>query len=391
MRTVLLVAPYVPPHAGGVEQYVRQLTRFLRQVGDHRVVVVTTTASRVDGRPLRELEGAPVRELPVDRVLWSTPVGRRWIASLRRIIDEEGASLVNGHAPVPLLADAAAVACGDDVPFVLTYHTGRGATGRALHDGVSSIYERTLLSRTARRADQVVCSSDYVRADLAAAFAGRGTTITPGVDTSVFSPGGVPDGSRVLFVGSLSRSARYKGLPDLIEAVRQLLPEFPGLHLDVVGDGNDREVHERRCADLGVAGAVTFRGPLQGARLTEAYRQAAVVCLPTHFESFGMVLAEAMACGRPVVSTTVGGVPSVVDDGVSGLLVPPRAPQQLAAALARVLRDPDSAAALGRAGWARVHRDLTVQHQVRRTVQVFDEAVAVRSSRRRQSAAQPSG
>jgi glycosyltransferase involved in cell wall biosynthesis len=157
--TVLLATPYFPPGLGGVQQYVWHLARLLQSRHGYRVVVATTAArgsatGRFDGP-----DGTPVYCIAAPVKASNTPLGLHWCRRLRRIIDDEQVDLVNAHAPVPLFADAAARACGE-LPFVLTYHTGRMRKGRMLPDLVCAAYERTLLAGTARRAREIVCSSD---------------------------------------------------------------------------------------------------------------------------------------------------------------------------------------------------------------------------------------
>ncbi|MGW2206305.1 glycosyltransferase family 4 protein [Streptomyces sp. NPDC001774] len=372
-RAVLLASPYFPPALGGLEQYVWNLARSLRSRHGMRVVVATTAPRGTPGGRYDHPDGFPVYRLPAPLRISHTPLGLHWSGRLRTVIEHEGVELVNAHAPVPLFADAAAQACGD-LPFVLTYHTGRMRKGHLLPDLVCAAYERTVLARTARRAQEIVCSSDYVPGDLPRLFAGRCTTISPGVTLESFPASPVPDAPRIVFVGSLDRAAAYKGLPDLLRAVRQLVGEFPDLHLDVVGDGSGAADHKVLAHRLGISRHVAFRGRVEGADLAAAYRDARVLALPTHFDSFPCVLVEAMAGGRPVVTTPVGGIPSLVEDGSNGLLVPPGDPRRLADALAKVLGDHALAQRLGSAGREHVARELTWDRQSDRTVEVFDRA-----------------
>ncbi|MFG2769942.1 glycosyltransferase family 4 protein [Streptomyces sp. NPDC048350] len=372
-RAVLLAAPYFPPALGGLEQYVRNLARSLRSRHGMRVVVATTAPRGTRSGRYDHPEGFPVYRLSAPLRVSHTPLGLYWSRHLRTVIEREGVELVNAHAPVPLFADAAAQACGD-LPFVLTYHTGRMRKGRLLPDLVCAAYERTMLARTAGRAQEIVCSSDYIPGDLPELFAGRCTTISPGVSLESFPASPVPDAPRIVFVGSLERSAAYKGLPDLLRAVEQLAGEFPEVHLDVVGDGSGASGHAALADRLGISRHVTFRGRVEGADLASAYRDALVLALPTHFDSFPCVLVEAMACGRPVVTTRVGGIPWLVKDGDNGLLVPPGDGRRLVEALGAVLGDHATAQRLGSAGREHVARELTWDRQSDRTVEVFDRA-----------------
>ncbi|WP_329579012.1 glycosyltransferase family 4 protein [Kitasatospora sp. NBC_01250] len=378
-RTVLLATPYFPPDTGGVEQYTWQLARQLRERHGYRVVVAATVG---DGGAIgrHEADGLVVHRLPAPLRISRTRIGAGWRAALGALIREEQVDLVNAHAPVPLFADAAARACGP-LPFVLTYHTGRMRKGDPLGTAVCSLYERTLLAGTVRRAGELICSSDYVRADLARLFAGRAVTVSPGVDLARFAPSPLPGEPRILFVGSLERATAYKGLPDLLRVLGELARRVPGVRLEVVGDGSAAAAHRRLAYRLGVAHLVRFSGRLTGDELVAAYRRSRVLALPTHYDSFPSVLVEAMACGRPVVSTRVGGIPSLVAEGESGLLADPGDLPALTTALAAVLTDDPLAGRLGAAGRRLAAAELSWERQADRTAEVFARALSRRRRR----------
>lgn len=381
VRTVLLASPYFPPDLGGVESYVANLARLLESRHGLRVVVAATAGPDRGGPGLhRGPDGIRVHRLAAPFTVSRTPLGAHWVRDLRRVVAQEGVDLVDAHAPVPLFADAAARACGR-LPFVLTYHTGRIRKGRPLADALCAAYERTLLARTAHRAEAVVCSSDHVAADLPRLFAGRATTISPGVDLARFTERPLPGHPRILFAGSLARTAGYKGLPDLLRAVARLVPAVPDVTLDVAGSGLGAAGHRALADGLGIGRRVTFLGQLDAPGLAAAYQRARVLALPTYDDSFPTVLVEAMACGRPVVTTPVGGIPSLVADGGNGLLVRPGDGGALAAALRSVLVDDALARRLGSAGRARVARELSWERQSDRTAEVFGRAARTAARR----------
>ena len=183
---------------------------------------------------------------------------------------------------------------------------------------------------------------------------GRAHLVPPGVDCRLFTPpeSGTVRDRRVLYVGRVERTSRWKGLHVLVESLTRLRELVPGVGLDIVGDGDDVDHLRRRAAALGVADLISWHGRVSHRELPGHYRRAGVTVLPslTESESFGMTLVEAMACGCPVVGSAVGGIPFVVRDGVDGLLVPPGDPAALAEALAAVL---DRPAARGRPGIGR--------------------------------------
>jgi glycosyltransferase involved in cell wall biosynthesis len=386
-RTVLLATPYFPPNFGGVEMYTWYLAQQLRDRHGYRVVVATTADTEKPG--LGEGPGGiPVYRLPTHLRISRTPIGLRWRQSLREIIQAEQVDLVNAHAPVPLFADAAARACGN-LPFVLTYHSGRMRKRNPISSMLCAVYEHTVLASTVRRAQEIVCCSDYVRADLAHLFAGRSTTICPGVDLVRFAASPVPIERRIVFAASLEHATAYKGLPDLLVALARLIRTVPGVLLEVVGSGSAAADYEQLAHRLGIADRVVFAGRLDGDDLAQAYRRARVFCLPTHCESFGTVLVEAMASGRPVISTRVGGVPSLVTEGVHGLLVEPGDITGLTQALSDVLSDHSLAEQFGEAGRKHVATELAWERQADRTAKVFARALGMTDAQDTESLCTP--
>ena len=377
-EAVLFVTAHFRPHLGGVEQYVEQLAETLYARRGIRPIVVTTSPQE----PPDALRDSPivVRNLSAPARLFNTPLGFGWIRALRRLVREEDVSLVNAHAPVPVLADLAARATCER-PFVLTYHAGPVDRALRVRAYIGDVYERLVLPVTAHRADRVICSSEHVASSFPHAFDGKAVVIPPAVDMEVFSPDPrrEPDPMRVLFVGSLDRTTAYKALPDLLEAMRRVRRVHPGATLEVAGDGDARSAHEQLAARLGIAGAVRFRGRLTGRdEIADTYRGAGIVCHPTHYDSFPTVLVEAMACGRPVVATLVGGIPSLVTNGRDGLLYEAGDLDALTHALSELLADPARAAEMGEHGRAAVAATLSREAQADRTMEIFDEAVARR-------------
>jgi glycosyltransferase involved in cell wall biosynthesis len=163
-------------------------------------------------------------------------------------------------------------------------------------------------------------------------------------------------GLRVLFVGRL---VERKGVTHLIEAVRRLPAELHG-RLVVIGDGPERAALEAQARAAGMADRVEIRGRVSDAELRAAYAASDALVLPSivdargDTEGLGVVLLEAMSYGVPVVASDIGGITDIVEHGKSGLLVPPGDPDQLAAALERLARDPGLVARLGAAGEQRV-------------------------------------
>jgi D-inositol-3-phosphate glycosyltransferase len=188
--------------------------------------------------------------------------------------------------------------------------------------------------------------------------------VAPGVDLDVFTPGdqrsarrrlGVPEHARLLlFVG---RIQPLKAPDVLVRAAAQLVADDPQLRDDLVvavvggpsGSGLQHPEHlEKLAAELGVGELMMFSPPADQRRLADWYRAADVTVVPSYNESFGLVAVESQACGTPVVASRVGGLPTAVADGVSGVLLDGHDPRDYADVLRRMLAQPRWRDGLGR-------------------------------------------
>jgi glycosyltransferase involved in cell wall biosynthesis len=167
-------------------------------------------------------------------------------------------------------------------------------------------------------------------------------------------PGSIPKTRYILGVGRWSSVERYKGFDTLIQAMPGLLKVVEDLSLVLVGDGDDRPFLEKLASELGVAGHVYFVSGLCRQGLISAYAHADVFALPSNGEGFGLVFLEAMALGKPVVGGNHGGIPDIIEDGVTGFLVPHGDVTQLAERVALLLTHPSLAADIARRGRERV-------------------------------------
>lgn len=170
-------------------------------------------------------------------------------------------------------------------------------------------------------------------------------------------PKSFPTGRVILAVGRLSSKERYKGVDHLIAAMPRLLTRWPNLHLAVVGDGDDRPRLQNLAAEHGVRWHVHFLSDVSPAALAACYARCDLFALPSSAEGFGFVYLEAMASGKPVLGGAHGGAPEVIEDGVTGYVVPHGDVAQIVAALDSLLSNPEQAREMGFAGCARVDRE----------------------------------
>ena len=216
----------------------------------------------------------------------------------------------------------------------------------------------------AARARFVACISDFCRSQLMCfadpAHWERFHIVHCGIEPERYTTPPAHDGQHLLFVGRL---AGVKGVPILLDAVAALRDRHPGLRLTLIGDGPERALLEAKARDLGLADTVSFVGYKSQAEVAQALAETDVFVLPSFAEGVPVVLMEAMAARVPVVTTRIAGVPELVEDGVSGLLVPPGDTGALCTALETVLADPDRRRAMGAAGHAKVTGDFHIRSE----------------------------
>jgi glycosyltransferase involved in cell wall biosynthesis len=189
---------------------------------------------------------------------------------------------------------------------------------------------------------------------------------------------GIPSGQPVVVCASNLRPE--KGIDHLMQAASRVLAKRPDTYFVIVGGGPLAPQLQELAVKLGIAANVRFTGLRSDVHRYMA--MANVVAVPSVWqEPAGFVVIEAIACGRPVVATRVGGIPEYMADGVTGIAVDPAAPEQLANALLRLLNSPEEAAAMGRAGRTRVEDRLSIDRWVRETISLYEEALRARRSK----------
>ncbi len=166
-----------------------------------------------------------------------------------------------------------------------------------------------------------------------------------------------PAGRVILTVGRWLATERYKGMDTLISALPRLLPRWPELQLVFAGAGDDRAWLEDLAEQNGVNIHVHFLTGLSYPELAACYSACEIFSLPSRGEGFGLVYLEAMACGKPVIGGAHGGAPEIIEDGVTGYLVPHGDPMQLATSIEALLADPALSKEMGARGKQRADHE----------------------------------
>jgi len=170
-------------------------------------------------------------------------------------------------------------------------------------------------------------------------------------------PENFPSGRVILSVGRWLAAERYKGMDTLITALPRLLTQRPEVQLVLVGSGDDRAWLEDLAEQTGVNRHVHFLTGLTYSEIAACYAACEIFAMPSGGEGFGLVYLEAMACGKPVIGGLHGGAPEVIQDGVTGYLVPHGDPIQLATSMETLLADPVHAKEMGARAKQRAEHD----------------------------------
>ena len=366
MKVAQLATRY-PPGPGGVERHVAELAPLLAARG-HRVDVYTSELyrefpwERLPRSVPREETTAfgAVHRLPV----WSLPgeLHYTFFRGLDERLARDRPDLVHAHTyGTNQVAVARRHRRRVGTPYVLTahFHPIWSIEGGWLRHRLRGFYDRWIAAPTLREASGVIVQTReeerLLRSlrlplpEVVVVPPGYRPLPSPPPEAPPFSAHfGIP-GPYLLFVG---RWASNKGLLELVDAFASVLREAPDAHLVLVGeDGGMRSAVEGRARSRGVAERLHAVGHLEDERwITAAYREARLTVLPSEYEAFGLVLLESLAQGTPVIASRVGGIPEVIEDGKSGLLVPPKSPADLASAIGRLWNDPALAQRLGEYG-----------------------------------------
>jgi glycosyltransferase involved in cell wall biosynthesis len=221
----------------------------------------------------------------------------------------------------------------------------------------------TVLNRlSAPLASRTIANSEAVAARLRSRDRVEAIVIRGGIDTGRFMPGGAPQCDIV----TVTRLERYKGIFDLIEAMREVVAKRPATTLRIYGGGRELTTTRTMIEHYGLAPNITLYG--EDADISARLREGRVFVLASHEEGLPNAVMEAMATSLPVVATSVGGTPELVRDGVTGALVASRDPSSLALAMLSYLENPSRAREHGAAGRARA----VAAFDVRTTVSQYE-------------------
>jgi L-malate glycosyltransferase len=361
---------------GGVQAVTMYLAAALAHLPDIRLDAVTLDLSGGGARTISQ-RGIAVHFVPLSRRP-SRLSNAQNVARLSARIRELEPDVVHAH----IANQYAAAARSSGLPWVLTAHGVRHLE-MALRRGLLNRYREWTIRREEfaliRAARHLISISPFITDVFAGDIRGRVTDIDNPVDEIFFNARRRPVHGRVLYVGRL---IPRKDIKTLLQAFSIAHIAVPGCELRLAGEGIiglEPGSYRGELADLirtlRIEGSVRFLGQLDEESLVREYEACSLMVVSSVLETAPMVILQAMAAGVPVVSTDVGGIRYLVEDGKSGFLVPPRDVAALGARLADVLQNPELAVSMSRRARQIADSRLRAEDIARRTMEVYMQAL----------------
>lgn len=401
---ICLLSYRCDPHCGGQGVYVQNLSRALKALGHMVEVVVGPPQPNLDSgiavhqppsldlyNPDNLFRVPSLKELsqPINLIEWLgvSTMGfpepytfglraRRFLRNRRHRYD-----IVHDNQGLAY----ALLTIKDWLPTVATVHHPVTIDRKIAVRSASTIWKKMqqwrwysfigMQKRVARRLSHIITVSKTAGRDISRDFnisPDRFKIIPNGISTDLFYP--IPEILREKnrLIVTNSADIPLKGLLYLLRAVATVAQTRP-VKLTVVGAPKKNGHSQRLIRQLGIGNLITFTGRIGSEQFVREYARATAAVVPSVYEGFGLPVGEAMACAVPVISTTGGALPEVVGD--AGVLVPPADHRALAAAILKILDQPQLAQRLGRAGLRRVQQHFTWEKAAEKTAAVYREAI----------------
>lgn len=361
------------PFTGGVENYVYYMSKELVKLGhDIKVICANEPPSKKEDN----VDGINVKRLSYIAKIANTNITPGFPFALAR----EDYDIIHTHIPTPWSADWSLL---DSVikrkPLVVSYYndiTGDGVTGY-----IAKLYNATALKLLLKRADKIIIiqenystSSSHLNR-----YKDKIVVVPCGADVDKFAPSSITkDKNTIFFLSLLDEFHKYKGLEYLLKALKIVKNKIPDVKLMVGGRGVLMEHYQEITSALGLTKNVEFHGFIDEDKITEYYSRANVFVLPSISsvqEGFGIVALEALACKTPVITTEIVGVSSDLKKENAGIIIPPRDPDALAAAIIKILSNNDMQREMGENGRRLVKAKYTWKSIAELMEKVYNELI----------------
>lgn len=298
--------------------------------------------------------------------LWSKICYLKVIPRIKKIIKEEIPDIIHAHYASSYGLLGALVKT--NIPYIVS------VWGSDVYDFPNiTPFGKQIIKYNLSKADRIL-STSYVMAKETRKYTNKQIAITPfGVDVELFRPMSLPKCDDFI-IGNVKTLRPKYGIDVLLRATSIVIKNNPDkkIHLDIYGEGPQKEELIALSKTLGIADKVNFRGFLQNSLLPEVYNSFSVSVSLSVCESFGVVAVEAMACGCPVITSDADGFTEVVEDEVTGLIVPKRDPEVTAKAIQKFIDNPTLRSKMGSEGRKRVKERYSWDQNVITMVSEYD-------------------
>lgn len=297
------------------------------------------------------------------------------LPEVRRLHGRRPIHIIHAHSALPCGHAASLLSRELKIPFVVTVH-GLDAFSTRQVGGYAGKWCARISRSVYRSACSVICVSQKVRDQVIEGGGGavKTTVLYNGVDARMFSPPeSEPTTLQILSVGNL---IPVKGHELLLRAFAAIPDKFPGLALEIIGDGPEKSRLQKLAAEKGIAGRVHFRGRQSRQQVADAMRQATIFALPSRYEGLGCVYLEAMSAGKPVVACHGQGIDEVIEPGVNGCLIEADDLQGLVDTLVGLLQQSEVRRKMGDAARRTILQGYTLEQQAARLLCLYRECRA---------------
>jgi glycosyltransferase involved in cell wall biosynthesis len=357
----------------GAENHLLELTAALREHGWLSDVVVPSPAPQVLDEFAKRLAASCER---VHVVTMRRDMSPGLVLRLRRLLASGRYDIAHAHLVHADWYLAAAALIAGDVPLVSSKHN----PDRFRRLAAFRLAERAAL----RRYSAVISISEFLRNFAQASTHVDVVTVRYGLPAPRDPPtkGERKEKMRLLAVGRLEEQ---KGFDVAIQAMPRIIQAAPSASLWIAGDGRKRRLLADRIRSFGLTDSVSLLGKRDD--VNELMLSADILIHPARWEGFGLVFLEAMRAGLPVVATRAGAIPEIVADGITGLLVPPDDPDQLAAAIIELIRNPARRLEMGAAGFERLKKCFSPEQMASGTAGVYETVLEKREEAAKRNSA----
>jgi len=369
-KRILLTSDYLPPSDGGVEQVVQKLALHLVDEG-FEVGIFTLD----DGTRDFELQDVPEISFYTASALDLTDIiGLQSMFSVsalrefRRVLREFQPDIVHAHNRFFYTSVIAALySIRADYKLVTTLHLGDIGMISGLGGAAAKTFEQTISRFVISRSEQVICVSAAAELMAQSLGAKRTAVVRNAVDVDEFSPNPT-NGKSLLYIG---RFVHNNGIQDLLTALPSILDTHPDAEIHLVGSGPLEEEVQKTIQSSGLSDSVTIYDYVDD--ISEMYNRASVFCRPSYSEGLPLTMLEAMASGVPPVVTAIAGVPEVVTDHETGVLLEPGNPDEVAQAVIELFDDAELRARLATNAREYITENLTWEQRTEKVIDVYSQ------------------